>query len=63
MAASWRRTRCWACAPDIRTALPGFYLGGASTGAGPLGTGLAGLAAATAVIADTPPEGLARWLP
>lgn len=49
--------------PDIRTALPGFYLGGASTGAGPLGTGLAGLAAATAVIADTPPEGLARWLP
>ena len=39
--------------PDIRTALEGFYLGGASTGAGPMGTGLAGLAAATALIADT----------
>ena len=49
--------------PDIRTALPGFYLGGASTGAGPLGTGLAGLAAAMAVIADTPPAGFRRWLP
>ena len=49
--------------PAIRTALPGFYLGGASTGAGPLGTGLAGLAAAMAVIADASPKGLQRWLP
>lgn len=38
--------------PEPRTALPGFYLGGRSTQAGPLGTGAAGFAAAAALMAD-----------
>ena len=38
--------------PGVRTAQAGFYLGGASTAAGPLGTGAAGFAAATALLAD-----------
>ena len=38
--------------PGARTALDGFYLGGASCAAGPLGTGAAGFAAATALLAD-----------
>ncbi len=41
---SWR--------PEPRTALPGFYLGGRSAQAGPLGTGAAGFAAAAALMAD-----------
>jgi 1-hydroxycarotenoid 3,4-desaturase len=39
--------------PGARTQLPGFYLGGASTAAGPLGTGAAGYAAALSLLADT----------
>jgi phytoene dehydrogenase-like protein len=38
--------------PGARTALDGFYLGGASTAAGPLGTGAAGYAAALSLLAD-----------
>ena len=38
--------------PGPRTQLPGFYLGGRSTQAGPLGTGAAGFAAAAALMAD-----------
>jgi phytoene dehydrogenase-like protein len=38
--------------PGARTALPGFYLGGASTAAGPLGTGAAGYTAALSLLAD-----------
>ncbi len=38
--------------PGPRTPLPGFYLGGRSTQAGPLGTGAAGFAAAAALMAD-----------
>lgn len=38
--------------PGPRTALSGFYLGGRSTQAGPLGTGAAGFAAAAALMAD-----------
>jgi phytoene dehydrogenase-like protein len=38
--------------PAARTKLPGFYLGGASTAAGPLGTGAAGYAAALSLLAD-----------
>jgi phytoene dehydrogenase-like protein len=38
--------------PGARTGLPGFYLGGASTAAGPLGTGAAGYAAALSLLAD-----------
>ncbi len=41
--------------PGPRTALPGFYLGGRSTQAGPLGTGAAGFAAAAALMADGVP--------
>ena len=39
--------------PGARTALEGFYLGGASAAAGPLGTGAAGYAAALALLADS----------
>lgn len=46
--------------PNMRTTLKGFYLGGKSTAAGPLGTGAAGLAAAVAVLADAQPHGAAR---
>ena len=45
--------------PGMRTALKGFYLGGKSTAAGPLGTGAAGLAAAVSVLADARPLGAA----
>jgi phytoene dehydrogenase-like protein len=38
--------------PGARTALAGFYLGGASNAAGPLGTGAAGFAAAISLLAD-----------
>jgi phytoene dehydrogenase-like protein len=38
--------------PGARTAMAGFYLGGASAAAGPLGTGAAGYAAALSVLAD-----------
>lgn len=38
--------------PAPRTALQGFYLGGRSAQAGPLGTGAAGFAAAAALMAD-----------
>ena len=38
--------------PGPRTALSGFYLGGRSAQAGPLGTGAAGFAAAAALMAD-----------
>ena len=38
--------------PGARTKLPGFYLGGASAAAGPLGTGAAGYAAALSLLAD-----------
>ncbi|HXS05623.1 MAG TPA: FAD-dependent oxidoreductase [Rhizomicrobium sp.] len=38
--------------PGPRTRLPGFYLGGRSTQAGPLGTGAAGFAAAAALMAE-----------
>jgi phytoene dehydrogenase-like protein len=38
--------------PGARTLLPGFYLGGASSAGGPLGTGAAGFAAATSLLAD-----------
>ncbi len=38
--------------PAARTAMPGFYLGGASAAAGPLGTGAAGYAAALSILAD-----------
>ena len=38
--------------PGPRTELPGFYLGGRSAQAGPLGTGAAGFAAAAALMAD-----------
>ncbi len=38
--------------PDARTMLPGFYLGGASTAAAPLGTGAAGYTAALSLLAD-----------
>ena len=38
--------------PGSRTDLPGFYLGGRSAQAGPLGTGAAGFAAAAALMAD-----------
>jgi phytoene dehydrogenase-like protein len=38
--------------PGARTAMTGFYLGGASAAAGPLGTGAAGYAAALSVLAD-----------
>jgi phytoene dehydrogenase-like protein len=38
--------------PAARTAMAGFYLGGASCAAGPLGTGAAGYAAALSVLAD-----------
>jgi phytoene dehydrogenase-like protein len=38
--------------PGARTPLAGFYLGGASTAAGPLGTGAAGYAAALSLLAD-----------
>jgi phytoene dehydrogenase-like protein len=41
--------------PAARTAMPGFYLGGASAAAGPLGTGAAGYAAALSVLADLYP--------
>ena len=41
--------------PGPRTLLPGFYLGGRSTQAGPLGTGAAGFAAAAALMADGGP--------
>jgi phytoene dehydrogenase-like protein len=41
--------------PGCRTALPGFYLGGRSAQAGPLGTGAAGFAAAAALMADGVP--------
>ena len=41
--------------PGPRTALPGFYLGGRSAQAGPLGTGAAGFAAAAALMADGAP--------
>lgn len=40
--------------PGARTALGGFYLGGASNAAGPLGTGAAGYAAALSLLADRP---------
>jgi phytoene dehydrogenase-like protein len=40
--------------PGARTALDGFYLGGASSAAGPLGTGAAGYAAALSLLADRP---------
>lgn len=43
--------------PAARTAMPGFYLGGASTAAGPLGTGAAGYAAALSVLADISRQG------
>ena len=42
--------------PGARTAMPGFYLGGASAAAGPLGTGAAGYAAALSLLADS-----SRW--
>jgi phytoene dehydrogenase-like protein len=38
--------------PGPRTDLAGFYLGGRSAQAGPLGTGAAGFAAAAALMAD-----------
>jgi len=38
--------------PQARSAIEGFYLGGVSTAAGPLGTGAAGYAAALSVLAD-----------
>jgi phytoene dehydrogenase-like protein len=38
--------------PGARTGLGGFYLGGASCAAGPLGTGAAGYAAAISLLAD-----------
>jgi phytoene dehydrogenase-like protein len=38
--------------PGARTAMPWFYLGGASAAAGPLGTGAAGYAAALSLLAD-----------
>ena len=38
--------------PGARSFIPGFYLGGASAAAGPLGTGAAGYAAALSVLAD-----------
>ena len=38
--------------PGPRTKLPGYYLGGRSTQAGPLGTGAAGFTAAAALMAD-----------
>jgi phytoene dehydrogenase-like protein len=38
--------------PGARTVLAGLYLGGASCAAGPLGTGAAGFAAATSLLAD-----------
>jgi len=38
--------------PGARAAMSGFYLGGASAAAGPLGTGAAGYAAALSVLAD-----------
>ena len=38
--------------PAPRSALPGYYLGGRSAQAGPLGTGAAGFAAAAALMAD-----------
>lgn len=38
--------------PGARTDLTGFYLGGASAAAGPLGTGAAGYAAALSLLAD-----------
>lgn len=41
--------------PGPRTALKGFYLGGRSAQAGPLGTGAAGFAAAAALMADGGP--------
>jgi phytoene dehydrogenase-like protein len=41
--------------PGPRTALRGFYLGGRSAQAGPLGTGAAGFAAAAALMADGAP--------
>jgi phytoene dehydrogenase-like protein len=41
--------------PGPRTALKGFYLGGRSAQAGPLGTGAAGFAAAAALMADGSP--------
>jgi phytoene dehydrogenase-like protein len=41
--------------PGPRTALAGFYLGGRSAQAGPLGTGAAGFAAAAALMADGAP--------
>ena len=45
--------------PGARTALKGYYLGGASAAAGPLGTGAAGFAAATAFLADSGKSGRA----
>ncbi len=45
--------------PGARTALNGFYLGGPSCAAGPLGTGAAGFAAATSLLADVTAR---RWL-
>jgi phytoene dehydrogenase-like protein len=45
--------------PSARTLLPGFYLGGRSSAAGPLGTGAPGFAAATALLADRTEGG---WL-
>jgi phytoene dehydrogenase-like protein len=38
--------------PGPRTGVPGFYLGGCSAQAGPMGTGAAGFAAAAALMAD-----------
>ena len=38
--------------PGPRTQMPGLYLAGPSSAAGPLGLGAAGIAAAVAVMAD-----------
>jgi phytoene dehydrogenase-like protein len=38
--------------PGARTAVPGLYLAGPSSAAGPLGLGVAGLTAALALMAD-----------
>jgi phytoene dehydrogenase-like protein len=43
--------------PNARTCLPGYYLGSPSSAAGPLGTGAAGFAAATALLADRTARG------
>jgi phytoene dehydrogenase-like protein len=43
--------------PSMRTPVPGLYLAGPSSAAGPLGLGVAGISAALALMADISARG------